>query len=127
VPLASGLLTGKMTKSTKFEKSDHRNFNREGAAFDRGETFAGVDFDKGLKAVEALESIKPEGSTMAQFALKWILMHDAVSCTIPGAKRPTQVEDNCRASDLPDLSGKTMDEVRDIYEKFIKADVHQRW
>jgi len=127
VPLASGLLTGKMTKDTKFEKSDHRNFNREGAAFDRGETFAGVDYEKGLQAVEALESIKPEGFTMAQFALKWILMHDAVSCTIPGAKRPAQVEDNCLASDLPDLPGKVMDGVGDTYEKFVKPDVHQRW
>ncbi len=127
VPLASGLLTGKMTGDTKFEKNDHRNYNREGAAFDRGETFAGVDYEKGLQAVQALERFKPEDSTMAQFALKWILMHDAVSCTIPGAKRPTQVEDNCRASDLPDLSGKIMDGVRDTYEKYVKADVHQRW
>jgi aryl-alcohol dehydrogenase-like predicted oxidoreductase len=127
VPLASGLLTGKMSKDTKFEKSDHRNFNREGAAFDRGETFAGVDYQKGLQAVEALAKIKPEGFSMAQFALKWILMHDAVSCTIPGAKRPVQVEDNCRSSDLPDLSGQVMDGVRGIYEKYVKADVHQRW
>ena len=127
VPLASGLLTGKMTRDTKFEKNDHRNYNREGAAFDRGETFAGVDYEKGLQAVEALERIRPEDFTMAQFALKWILMHDAVSCTIPGAKRPTQVEDNCRASDLPDLSGEVMDMVRDTYEKYVKEDVHQRW
>ena len=127
VPLASGLLTGKMTRDTKFEKNDHRNYNREGAAFDRGETFAGVDYEKGLQAVEALEHIRPEDFTMAQFALKWILMHDAVSCTIPGAKRPTQVEDNCRASDLPDLSGEVMDMVRDTYEKYVKEDVHQRW
>ena len=127
VPLASGLLTGKMTRDTKFEKTDHRNFNREGAAFDRGETFAGVDYEKGLQAVEALGKIKPEGCTTAQFALKWILMHDAVSCTIPGAKRPAQVEDNCRASDLPDLSDQVMDGVREIYENYVKADVHQRW
>jgi aryl-alcohol dehydrogenase-like predicted oxidoreductase len=127
VPLASGLLTGKMTRDTKFEKSDHRNYNREGASFDRGETFAGVDYDKGLQAVQALKGIKPEGFTMAQFALKWILMHDAVSCTIPGAKRPSQVEDNCRASDLPELSEEVMVGIRDIYEKYVKADVHQRW
>jgi aryl-alcohol dehydrogenase-like predicted oxidoreductase len=127
VPLASGLLTGKMTRDTKFEKSDHRNYNREGASFDRGETFAGVDYEKGLQAVDALESIKPDGFTMAQFALKWILMHDAISCTIPGAKRPSQVEDNCRASDLPDLSEEVMVGIRDIYEKYVKADVHQRW
>ena len=127
VPLASGLLTGKMNRDTKFEKTDHRNYNREGAAFDRGETFAGVDYEKGLQAVAALGEIKPGDYTMAQFALKWILMHDAVSCTIPGAKRPTQVEDNCRASDLPDLSEQVMDGVREIYEKYVKADVHQRW
>ena len=127
VPLASGLLTGKMTRDTKFEKSDHRNYNREGASFDRGETFAGVDYEKGLQAVDALESIKPDGFTMAQFALKWILIHDAISCTIPGAKRPSQVEDNCRASDLPDLSEEVMVGIRDIYEKYVKADVHQRW
>jgi aryl-alcohol dehydrogenase-like predicted oxidoreductase len=127
VPLASGMLTGKMTRDTKFEKDDHRNYNREGAAFDKGETFAGVAYEKGLQAVEKLRGIKPEGFTMAQFALKWILMHDAVSCTIPGAKRPAQVEDNCRASELPDLSGKTMEEVRKTYEELVKADVHQRW
>jgi aryl-alcohol dehydrogenase-like predicted oxidoreductase len=127
VPLASGLLTGKMTPDTTFEKDDHRNFNREGAAFDRGETFAGVNYDRGLQAVEALKEIKPEHFTMAQFALKWILMHDAVSCTIPGAKRPAQVEDNCEASDLPGLSRQVMDRVREIYEKHVKADVHQRW
>jgi aryl-alcohol dehydrogenase-like predicted oxidoreductase len=127
VPLASGLLTGKMTRDTSFEKDDHRNYNREGASFDRGETFAGVDYEKGLQAVEELKSIKPADFSMAQFALKWILMHDTVSCTIPGAKRPSQVEDNCRASDLPGLSGKVMDGIRGVYEKYIKADVHQRW
>lgn len=127
VPLASGLLTGKMTRETSFEKDDHRNYNREGQAFDRGETFAGVDYEKGLQAVEELKRIKPKDFTMAQFALKWILMHDAVSCTIPGAKRPSQVEDNCRASDLPDLSEQVLDGVREIYEKYVKADVHHRW
>ncbi len=127
VPLASGLLTGKMTRETSFEKDDHRNYNREGQAFDRGETFAGVDYEKGLQAVEELKRIKPKDFTMAQFALKWILMHDAVSCTIPGAKRPSQVEDNCRASNLPDLSKQVLDGVREIYEKYVKADVHYRW
>jgi aryl-alcohol dehydrogenase-like predicted oxidoreductase len=127
VPLASGLLTGKMTRDTSFEKDDHRNYNREGQAFDKGETFAGVDYEKGLQAVEELKSILPQDFTMAQFALKWILMHDAVSCTIPGAKRPTQVEDNCRASDLPDLSKQVLDGVGEIYEKYVKADAHHRW
>ncbi|UCF98077.1 MAG: aldo/keto reductase [Spirochaetaceae bacterium] len=127
VPLASGLLTGKMTRDTRFENDDHRNYNREGASFDKGETFAGVNYEKGLQAVEELKSIKPAEFTMAQFALKWILMHDAVSCTIPGAKRPAQVEDNCRASDLPGLSAQVMDGVRRIYEKHVKTDVHQLW
>jgi len=127
VPLASGLLTGKMTRETSFEKDDHRNYNREGAAFDRGETFAGVNYEKGLQAVEELKRIKPKDFTMAQFALKWILMHDAVSCTIPGAKRPSQVEDNCRASELPDLAGQVLDGVREIYDKYVKDDVHHRW
>jgi len=127
VPLASGLLTGKRTRDTSFEKDDHRNYNREGAAFDRGETFAGVNYEKGLQAVDELKRILPQDFTMAQFALKWILMHDAVSCTIPGAKRPSQVEDNCRASDLPDLSKQVLDGVREIYEKYVKADVHYRW
>jgi len=127
VPLASGLLTGKMTRETKFEKDDHRNFNREGQSFDRGETFAGVDYEKGLKAVEEVKKVLPKGMTMAQFALKWILMHDVISCTIPGAKRPSQVEDNCRASDLPLLSAEVIDQVRKIYESYVMADVHQRW
>jgi aryl-alcohol dehydrogenase-like predicted oxidoreductase len=127
VPLASGLLTGKMTRDTSFEKDDHRNYNREGQAFDKGETFAGVEYEKGLRAVEELKRIKPKDFTMAQFALKWILMHDTVSCTIPGAKRPSQVEDNCRASDLPDLSKQMLDGVREIYKTYVKADVHQRW
>jgi len=127
VPLASGLLTGKMTRETSFAKDDHRNYNREGQAFDKGETFAGVNYEKGLQAVEELKRIKPKDFTMAQFALKWILMHDAVSCTIPGAKRPSQVEDNCRASDLPDLSKQVLDGVQEIYEKYVKADVHHRW
>jgi aryl-alcohol dehydrogenase-like predicted oxidoreductase len=86
-----------------------------------------VNYEKGLQAVEELKRIKPKGVTMAQLALKWILMHDAVSCTIPGAKRPAQVEDNCRASDLPDLSGQMLERVREIYEKYVKADVHHRW
>ena len=127
VPLASGLLTGKMTKDTSFEKDDHRNYNREGQSFDKGETFAGVDYERGLQAVEELKRIKPKDFTMAQFALKWILMHDAVSCTIPGAKRPSQVEDNCRASDLLDLSKQVLKGVQEVYEKYVKADVHYRW
>lgn len=127
VPLASGLLTGKMTTRTTFEKDDHRAFNREGAAFDRGETFAGVDFETGLQAVEELRPLVPEGMSMAQFALRWILMDDAVSCVIPGGKRPSQVIDNAAAADLPDLDQATMDKVTAIYNQYIRPQVHQIW
>ncbi len=127
VPLASGLLTGGMNRSTRFARDDHRNYNRKGQAFDRGETFSGVDFEKGLKAVEELKRILPKGFSLSQLALRWILMHDAVSCAIPGAKRPEQVQENCAASDLPRLSGRLLREVREIYDKYIREDVHQRW
>jgi aryl-alcohol dehydrogenase-like predicted oxidoreductase len=127
VPLASGLLTGKMNRDTKFSADDHRTFNRKGQAFDRGETFAGVDFVKGLKAVEELKRIMPAGMTMTQFALRWILMFDTVSCVIPGAKKPAQVEDNCRASGFPRIPGAVMRQVRGIYEKYAMPDVHHRW
>lgn len=127
VPLASGLLTGKMKKDTEFSKDDHRNFNRHGEAFDVGETFAGVPFEAGLKAVEKLKAVKPEGLTMAQFALKWILMNDAVSCVIPGSKKPYQVNDNTKSSDAPPLDEKTMVQVAEIYDNYIKQYVHQRW
>lgn len=127
VPLASGLLTGKMTKQTTFAEDDHRNFNREGAAFDRGETFAGVDFDRGLEAVEELKAILPQGMTVAQLALRWILMFDEVSCVIPGAKRPSQTEENINASEFVPLSDSVMGKIDDIYTKYIKPDVHQRW
>jgi aryl-alcohol dehydrogenase-like predicted oxidoreductase len=127
VPLASGLLTGKINQKTKFASDDHRNFNRHGEQFDVGETFSGVDFDVALKAVEELRRISPNQESMAQFALRWILMFDAVSCAIPGGKRPEQVEDNCRASDLPPLSVETMEAVEQIYRKEIAPLVHQRW
>ncbi len=127
VPLASGLLTGKMTRATRFRADDHRTFNRKGQAFDRGETFAGVDYGRGLQAVEELKQIMPHGMSMTQFALKWILMHDAVSCAIPGAKRPEQVEDNCRASNAPRLSRGTMKQVKEIYDRLVREDVHHRW
>ena len=127
VPLASGMLTGRMTRDTAFGSDDHRNFNRYGAKFDRGETFSGVDYELGLDAVESLRKMLPNGATMAQFALRWILMFDAVTCAIPGAKRPSQVEDNLRASDLPPLSESIMEKVRQLYDSRIKAHVHQRW
>jgi aryl-alcohol dehydrogenase-like predicted oxidoreductase len=127
VPLASGLLTGKMTAGTKFEAEDHRQFNRHGEVFDVGETFSGVDYETGLRAVEELRTACPPGWTLTQFALRWILMHDAVTCAIPGAKRPQQVEENCAAADLPPLSNETMEAVRRIYDSHIRTLVHSRW
>jgi aryl-alcohol dehydrogenase-like predicted oxidoreductase len=127
VPLASGLLTGKMTPETTFPEDDHRSFNRYGQAFDRGETFSGVDFEVGLQAVEALRPLVPDGATMAQFALRWILMFDAISTTIPGAKRPSQVEDNVRAAELPPLTATQMARIQEVYEQMVAPQVHQRW
>ena len=127
VPLASGMLTGKLTRQTKFARDDHRNFNRDGSAFDRGETFSGVDFEVGLASVDELRPLVPEGWSMAQMALRWILMFDDVACTIPGAKRPAQVEDNVRAASLPPLSEETMAAVRSVYERRIWKDVHHVW
>lgn len=127
VPLASGLLTGKMRPDTRFDADDHRSFNRRGEAFDRGETFSGVDYETGLKAVEELRSLVPQGMTMAQFALRWILMFDAVTTTIPGAKRPDQVIDNVRASEAPELSPETMKKVAEIYDRLIRPLVHHYW
>lgn len=127
VPLASGLLTGKMTKQSTFASDDHRNYNRYGEQFDRGETFSGVDYDTGLEAVEEIRKLVPPGATMAQFALRWILMYDAVSCAIPGGKRPDQVEDNVRAAELPPLTGEQMAVVERIYNIYIREQVHQRW
>ena len=127
VPLASGLLTGKFSRDTEFPEDDHRNFNRQGEAFDKGETFSGVDFEKGLEAVEELKEIKPEGLTMAQFALKWILMDDAVSCVIPGAKNSEQVRDNAKTSETSPLSDEVMEEVDRIYDEYIREDIHHLW
>jgi aryl-alcohol dehydrogenase-like predicted oxidoreductase len=127
VPLASGLLTGKFTRESTFAPDDHRRFNRYGQAFDRGETFSGVDFETGLEAVKELKKLKPEGATMAQFALRWITMFDAVTCTIPGAKRVAQVRDNVGAADLPPLSQETMDGVAAVYNKYIREQVHHLW
>jgi aryl-alcohol dehydrogenase-like predicted oxidoreductase len=127
VPLASGLLTGKMTKATKFSPDDHRSFNRQGQAFDRGETFAGVDFETGLNAVDELRPLVPPNASMAQLALRWILMQDAVTCTIPGAKRPSQAEDNICAAEIPPLSQETMRKIKEIYDRHIKPQVHGLW
>ncbi len=127
VPLSSGMLTGKMTPKTEFEEDDHRRFNREGEAFDKGETFSGVDYDLSLQAVKELQPLIPEGWSMAQFALRWILMHDAVSCAIPGAKRPSQAEENAEAADLAPIPQQTMEKIRQIYKKRIKSQVHHLW
>src|SRR3954454_18384660 len=109
VPLASGLLTGKLRKESQFSPEDHRNFNRRGEAFDVGETFSGVDYDTALEAVEQIKKLVPQGMIMTQFALKWILSFTAVSCAIPGGKTPEQVRDNCQASDLPSLPASALE------------------
>jgi aryl-alcohol dehydrogenase-like predicted oxidoreductase len=134
VPLASGLLTGKLTASSQFAADDHRTFNRRGEMFDMGETFSGVPYELALETVEELRRWVPvptgEGSlkpTMAQFALRWILMFDAVTCTIPGGRRPSQVEENCGADALDSLNDETMAAVKEIYSRKIRPYVHQRW
>jgi aryl-alcohol dehydrogenase-like predicted oxidoreductase len=127
VPLASGLLTGKLRSDSTFASDDHRNFNRHGEAFDVGETFAGVDYETGLAAADEIRRLLPAGVPMSQFALRWILMFDAVSCAIPGGKRAEQVADNCRASALPPLSPETLVAVRRIYDQKLCPLVHQRW
>lgn len=127
LPLASGMLTGKITKETKFEPDDHRAGNREGQWFDKGETFSGVPFEVGLAAVEELRELRPPGATVAQFAMRWILDHPAVTCVIPGAKRPSQAEENCRTSDLPPLSEETMRAVEGVYDRRIRSLVHGQW
>ncbi|MBX6763382.1 MAG: aldo/keto reductase [Rubrobacteraceae bacterium] len=127
VPLASGLLSGKMRPDREFSPDDHRNFNREGQAFDRGETFSGVDFETGLAAAGELKELVPEGYTLAQLALRWILMHPEVSCAIPGAKRPDQLEENLAASEMPPLSIEEMDRIREVYDRSIRPQVHHLW
>jgi aryl-alcohol dehydrogenase-like predicted oxidoreductase len=127
VPLSSGMLTGKMTRTTSFAEDDHRQFNRQGAGFDRGETFSGLDYEIGLQAVEELRALLPPNMTMSQLALRWILMFPAVTCAIPGAKRPSQVEENVVAADLPVLSHATMHQIRDIYERLVRLHVHHYW
>jgi aryl-alcohol dehydrogenase-like predicted oxidoreductase len=127
VPLASGLLTGKLSKDTVFDESDHRRFNRHGEAFDVGETFAGVDYETGLAVVEELRSLVPAGATMAQMALCWILMAEGVTAAIPGAKTPDQARANAAASDLAPLPPAAMERIARLYEERIKPLVHQRW
>ena len=127
VPLASGLLTGKLSASTEFEPTDHRRFNRHGEEFDMGETFAGVDYETGLAVVEELRSLVPDGATMAQMALRWILMHREVTSTIPGAKTPDQARSNAAAADLAPLPAATMARIEALYDERIRPLVHQRW
>jgi aryl-alcohol dehydrogenase-like predicted oxidoreductase len=127
LPLSSGLLTGKFKANSAFEEDDHRSFNRNGEAFDRGETFSGIDFALGLKAVEALRPLTPPNSTMALMALRWILMFPEVTCAIPGAKRPDQVKENLRAADAPPLSDETMKKIRAVYDTMVRKEVHHYW
>lgn len=127
VPLASGLLTGKMTKDTAFAADDHRAFNRNGEEFDKGETFAGVPFDVALEAVEEIRRLVPENITMAQFALRWILMEESVGVVIPGAKNAKQAAANAAASDVAPLSPEVIGELRNIYEQRIAPHVHHLW
>jgi aryl-alcohol dehydrogenase-like predicted oxidoreductase len=127
VPLASGLLTGKLRADTVYAADDHRTFNRHGELFDQGETFSGVPLDVAVAAVDELRALVPAGATMAQFALRWILMWDQVTCAIPGAKRADQVHENVRARMLPAPSVETMDAAGEIYDRLIRPHVHGRW
>ena len=127
VPMASGLLTGKLSASSTFAPDDHRNFNRRGESFDMGETFSGLDYDVGLEVVERLRPLVPPGATLGQLALRWILMFDQVTAAIPGARTPEQAEANAAAADLPPLSKDTMRQVREIYDELARPLVHQRW
>jgi aryl-alcohol dehydrogenase-like predicted oxidoreductase len=138
VPLASGLLTGKLSATSRFAHDDHRSFNRRGEAFDKGETFSGVPYDVGLSAVEELRALAPPRfyahakdtttvPTLAQLALRWTLMFDAVTCAIPGARTPDQARSNAAAADLPALDPATMDAVQRIYDQRIRPHVHSSW
>lgn len=127
LPLSSGMLAGKMTRSTQFDAKDHRSYNRYGESFDRGETFSGLDYDTGLEVVDEIRPLVPEGMSLAQFALRWILMHEAVTCAIPGAKRPSQTEENVAAAGLPPIPAETMQVVSEIYKKRIQPLVHHYW
>ncbi|RZK25028.1 MAG: aldo/keto reductase, partial [Hymenobacter sp.] len=127
VPLASGLLTGKFSPQTTFDKDDHRNFNRHGEAFDKGETFAGVDYNTGLAAVEELKNLFPDQPNLAPLALRWILMSPEVSCIIPGASRPEQLLSNLKTEEVPALTAEQMAGVRGVYDRMIRPLVHQIW
>jgi aryl-alcohol dehydrogenase-like predicted oxidoreductase len=127
VPLASGLLSGKLRRDSSFSPSDHRAFNRHGERFDQGETFSGVDYEAGLEAVESLRGLVPAGASMAQLALRWILMFPEVTAAIPGAKNAQQVEDNVRAAELPPLADDAMAAVRETYDRSFRTAIHSHW
>ena len=127
VPLSSGMLTGKITQATTFGPDDHRQYNRQGQAFDKGETLSGIDFAAQLAAVEKLKALIPANMSMVQFALKWILMFNAVTCAIPGAKRISQLEENISAADLEAIPQATMEQVQSLYEELIRPHVHHYW
>ena len=127
VPLASGLLTGKFSSNSTFTEGDHRNFNRNGEKFDKGETFSGIDYETGLKAVEELKTIFAHDNNLASMALRWILQHEAVSTIIPGASKPEQISANVEALKYSDLSEEQLFNVNEIYDKYIKKTVHQLW
>jgi aryl-alcohol dehydrogenase-like predicted oxidoreductase len=127
LPLASGLLSGKINKETRFAANDHRSYNRFGERFDRGETFSGVDLEAAFAAVEEIRQHLPTGVSMAAFAMRWILQHPEVSCVIPGARNELQAAENARASDLPPLTAEQMNTLKRIYEEKIAPLVHQRW
>lgn len=127
LPLASGMLTGKLRADSVFEADDHRHFNRHGESFDKGETFSGVPYEVGLKAVEELRPLVPEGATLAQLALRWILMFPGVTCPIPGARTPEQARDNAAAAELPPLGAPAMAIVRGVYDTYIREHVHANW
>ncbi|CAH0995178.1 Aldo-keto reductase IolS [Emticicia aquatica] len=127
MPLASGLLTGKFSKHSTFTAGDHRNFNRNGEMFDKGETFSGIDYETGLVAVDALKNLFPQNENLTPIALKWILQHDEISTIIPGASRPEQVLANLEALNFPALSQQQIIEINEVYSKFIKKSVHQLW
>ena len=127
VPLASGLLTGKLHSASRFADDDHRSFNREGERFDKGETFSGVPYDVALELVAELRMMCPPEMTLAQFALRWILMSADVTCAIPGAKSPVQARENAAAADAPEIPAKTMAAVRHLYDGRLRARVHAQW
>ncbi|RZL38561.1 MAG: aldo/keto reductase [Rubrivivax sp.] len=127
LPLSSGMLSGKFTRDSRFSADDHRGFNRQGEAFDKGETFSGVDFEQGLAAVEELRALLPEGVSMARLALRWILMHEAVTTAIPGGRTPAQVDENVSAADLAALPAPLMQALADLYQRRIAPQVHGLW